>query len=319
MAVRDLTLEYDVTPFSDQYIIDRLNEAYRYVYNAYVKAQDTLFAQEHSLQIAAGTSTYELPENLWNKRVEALWVPSPPYQSDQPWGWEKITKVDYLQSYRYQSNRVRVYTPEVWSQLNNKIYVFPLPLINYTAKLIISRRLPPLGIYGGRIVGLSGSTITIDALNDARISANAGLSNTGYISVCDFTTGEIKALYYVSSYDAVTKIITLGAIPAGRTSYMSYPISAAPAGNFGTIELDDIVTYGYCTGESIFGENFDNLLINWVVGRMRGTLNESDPETLRALTAQIQDLKGDTAGRPLGIQKTSNAFNQFKVNRPTGR
>ena len=77
-VVRDKLFEYQEDPLSDAYLITMLEEAYRAIYQHMVRANDTLFGQEHLLQVVSGQSMYDLPTNLMGKRVEAVFIPSPP-------------------------------------------------------------------------------------------------------------------------------------------------------------------------------------------------------------------------------------------------
>lgn len=314
MYIRDQLLEYQKDPFDSPYIVNMLNEAYHHCYMHVVRANDTMFGQEHPWLIVSGQSEYDMPTELWGKRIESIWIPSPPNEGQAPWGWFKLEKVDYKQSWRIQSNRIRTYYPSGWSQLNNKIYVFPLPIVNYPARMIISRKLPTLGVYCGRITAMNSvlgvDSFTLDEIYDERVDEKKGDSSQAFISVSSFRTGEIKAMYAYSAVDTLANKITLAAAPVGRTTFQAYPISALPAGDFGEIELDDIVTFGYTTGKSILGESFDYLLCNWAALRIHGILSESDAEQMNALKLQLADMVSDLAGRDVAVKKERSSYRQ---------
>ena len=134
--VRELVHEYQPDPISDEYIIRRLNEGYVFAYNHFVKSNEELFGEIEELQVISGQMEYDLPSNLFSKRIETMLIPTPPNESSQPWGWTKVRKSPYSQSYLYQTSKIKTYYPETFSVLNNKLYVFPAPLVPYTAKLI---------------------------------------------------------------------------------------------------------------------------------------------------------------------------------------
>jgi len=309
-ATRSQCLEYQEDPISDPYIMTLLNEAGQFVYQHLVRSNDMMFATEYPLELEAGVSNYPLPWNAMGKRIEAIFIPSPPNMSQDPWNWVKLNKIDFKQSARYQTNRVRTYFPEAWTQMNNTIYFFPPPLMAYSARLLISRKYVRMGVYGGRIIDMSGNTLTLDELNDDAISENKAIPSNAFICVSSFKTGEIKAMYAYNAVNTTTNVITLAAAPSGRTTYMGYPISALPAGDFGEIELDDIVTYGFTSGRPITSEEFDNLIINWAVSRIRGILHETDTEAMNALKMEIQALAGDLAGREIGARITRRGYMQ---------
>lgn len=401
--VRQLVHEYQVDPITDAYIVARLNEAYAFIYNHYVKANDEIFGEVYPIQINAGQSEYDMPKELWTKRVEKLYVPAPPNQSSEPWAWTKVKKMQYSQANRFQTNRIRTYYPEVWCTLNNKIYVFPNPLLSYTARLIVSRKIPRLGVYCGRIVDLQNNKIFLDELNDSLVEDTAGFNDNAFISVADRATGELKALYSYSAVDTVNKSITLQTSPrkyatvtiqditytaklagvdgelnnitivssgvanhtvvlveavntititigtlvtatelvagiaastlvtavvsgtgatvqvasavqyliGGSNKFLGTTINDLPGTQYVTIDLDDIVCFGHATGVSIFGDAFDSFLKDWAVMRIRGALNESDPETVNSLKLQLIELTGDLAGRNLGLRMEMVERNNF--------
>jgi hypothetical protein len=400
-AVRDLTFEYQADPISDEYIVSRLNEAYRFAYNHFVKSNEELYGQISLLQVVSGQFEYDMPEELWNKRIETMLIPTPPNESTQPWGWTKVRKAQYSQSYPYQTNRIKTYYPECWSTLNNKIYIFPAPLIAYQAKLIVSRKIPMMGVLGGKITELRNNVIYLDDVtNDARIVDSVGDNSLAFISVADANTGEVKALWSYSAVSTVDNTITLQtsprkyaklikgttvsqitytAVTAGTTAgeaisvvytsdlnpatctvngniitvkletavttadnvvtlvtaaaatlvtavrtlglgnvvqvanpaefliggenlYKNKTVDTLPGTQWGSIEIDDLVCFGYATGASIFGESIDTFLTDWAVMRIRGSLNETDPETTNSLKLQLQELTGDLGGRNLGLK-----------------
>jgi len=311
-SVRDALFEYNTDPISDEYVLRRLNEAYRYAYNFFCKESDTMFGSVRDIQVTGGTTQYELPKDIWNKRIEHLQVPSPPNQSQDPWGYLKIPKVDFKQTYRYRTNRLRTYYPVCWSQLNNTLFLFPPPLIGFVAKIIISRDLVPLGIYGGRIIDLGDDEITVDTTTidgadsfyDPRIETYAGNGDSGFLSVCDGRTGEIKAIFPYSAADSSTGTITLSTPETGRTKFFGENITALPGTDWASlaIEQDDYIAFGYATAVPILGQAFDTFLTDWAIMKIRGALNETDPEVTNSLKLQLRELAGDLGGRPVGIK-----------------
>jgi hypothetical protein len=254
------------------------------------------------------------------KRIEAVFIPSPPNQSQAPWSWQKIRKMDFKQTASFQTTRVRTYYPSVWSTLNNKLYLFPLPLIGYTSQLIISRKLPKMGVYGGKITDFTGNILTVDSINDDTIVDNVSVPSAAFICVTSFKTGEIKAMYAYNVVDDAAGTITLCDPPVGRTTYMGYPVSNAPNGNWGSIELDDGISLGFTSSQPLMSEEFDYFHVNWAVNRIRGVLNESDAEAMNALKLEIQQLTSDLAGRETGFKIERTAYMQasgsfFKVRR----
>ena len=318
--VRDALLEYNTNPFDDQYILRMLNNSYRFAYNILVKSHDELYCQIHLLPVIAGESEYDLPTaNLWQKRIEYVDVPLPP-NSSEPIAWQKVEMRSWKQTSAYQTSRIRTYLPACWSQLNNKFYLFPRPLQSYNARLMISRRLMPLGIFGGSVASIGTNTLVLDQLNDPDILANVANPNAAFISVADYMTGEIKALYAYNAVDTLTNTITLTDAPVGRTEYLRYPIATRTGPDFDLSEIqpDDVVTFGLSTGVSILGDAFTSFLTTYAVNSIRGILNESDQEQQRQWGDMVKEIRGDLGGRVTGVRINRVLYNDIQI-RPTSR
>jgi hypothetical protein len=78
------------------------------------------------------------------------------------------------------------------------------------------------------------------------------------------------------------------------------PLAAGALTTAGVV-MDDLVVAGYGTPLSIFGDEYDEFLINQSVLKIRSSLNENDPEILNAMKENMKQLKSDTAGRPMGV------------------
>lgn len=319
--IRDQMLEYSTNPFDSTYITRILNSAQRFAYNVLVKSNDTYFAQEHLLAVTPGDSEYDMPvDGLWQKRIEAVFVPLPPNQSPEPISWQRINMRTFAQTAPFQTSRIRTYVPECWSVLNNKFYLFPKPLVGYTARLIISRRLIPLGTLGGNIISTGTNTLVLDQLNDPEIDANKAIPNAAFISVCDYITGELKGLYSYNAVDTVTNTITLTDAPVGRTMFQRYPIATRTGPDFdlSNIQPDDVVTYGLSAGVSILGEAYTSFLTTFAVNTIRGVLNESDPAQQKHYSEMVKEIRGDLGGRVTGIRINRVMYNNITA-KPTAR
>lgn len=68
------------------------------------------------------------------------------------------------------------------------------------------------------------------------------------------------------------------------------------------IAIDDIVVWGYATGIPIIPEAYHEILVQWAVMTLKSSMNESDNEMAALLKENITAMKGDTAGRRLGVR-----------------
>lgn len=410
-SIRNQVLELDPHPISDTAIMYRINEAYKQVYNHIVKSNDNIFAEPYYLNIVTDQTIYNLPKDLWGKRVEQLEIPSPP--NVQPaWAYVKIEKKDAKQLYMYASERTRMLYPMAWAQQGNKLIIQPLPLQSYVAKLLVSKDLPLLSKCQGTIISFRGNTITVSEVLGQELEEALTKTDQAFISICDFQTGHIKACYpytevnsnvitigshayrttyqgrniincysgagtsvavlsgvvtlsgisdtskfssgdYIeivdstsafSSYSTTARITSVGAntitwtdstaVISGGGAVTVYKNSPAALGQIAltnqvtqnvsfdpidAVQVDDCISIGSSGSVSIAGPVYDDFLVNFAVLKIKSSLFENDEEIRNALSALIQQLKSDTAGRSVGMTITrdfnSGVANYSKYNR----
>jgi hypothetical protein len=141
----------------------------------------------------------------------------------------------------------------------------------------------------------------------------AGDGDNGFISICDGRTGEIKAIFPYSAANSSTGEITLTTPEVGRTTFFGQNITALPGTDWATlgIEQDDYITYGHATSVSILGPAFDTFLSDWAIMKIRGALNETDPEVTNSLKLQLREIAGDLGGRPVGLKIARTTANNW--------
>ena len=309
LAIRQQILEYDQNPISDATIMTNLNLAYTFMYSHVVRSNDSRFGEKIYLPVTAGITEYALPKSAWGQRVEQLVVPFPPTNNDLALGFHQIKRVDYKEVYKHNVPRIRTWVPEVWSVLNQTLYIYPKPITSMNAYLIISPQLVPLGITVGSILTMTAPpVITLDGMNNTDLTDALVQPLNALLSVTDFQSGKVKQLYNYST--VVGNNVTLA--NTARTTYRAKPVTQISGANIYptttpgydvtlTPVQDDLITAGYTTALSQFGDEYDQFLINQTVLKIRSSLNENDPEILNAMKENMAQLKGDLAGRPTGI------------------
>lgn len=299
LAIRHQLLEFDVNPITDASILSNMNMAYTYMYSSTVRANDTRFGKEVTLNLIPGITEYDIPKEAWGQRIEQLVVPFPPTTKSNALSFHEIKKVDYKEVYKYNIPRIRVYTPEVWSVLNQKIYIYPKPITAMEATLMISPQLVPLGIAEGSILDFTANTLTLDNLYETNLTDKLTPALNALVSVTDYWSGQVKQLFNYTGVVDATKIITLG--NTARVTYLGKVVTQITGALPTDIQIDDVITYGYSTGLSMFGSEYDQFIINQTVLKIRSSLNENDPEILNAMKENMAQLRGDLAGRPVGL------------------
>jgi hypothetical protein len=126
----------------------------------------------------------------------------------QPFNYVAIEKVDPRQFSKYDAPRARTPMPLVWAQVRNELYIAPPPLISTKVRFLATPDLVPLAKVEGVIMEFSGNILTLDRAPTATLSTYLNALGMNFISICDGTTGEVKACY---TYEGINGVeITLG-------------------------------------------------------------------------------------------------------------
>jgi hypothetical protein len=299
IAIRGQLLEFDTNPISDLTILNNMNLAYTFMYSCAVRGNDTRFGKRITLMSVPGQTEYDLPKEAWGQRIEALVVPFPPTTKTNALGFHKIKRVDFKEMYKYDVPRIRVYTPEVWSVLNQTLFIQPKPIAPMEIEILISPQLIPLGITEGSILTYTANTMVLDTLYLTNLNDKLTPALNALVSVTDYWSGQVKALYNYNLITASTNTIHLA--NTARVTYKGMDVDQVTGSVPTTFQQDDVVTYGYSAGLSMFGTEYDQFIINQTVLKIRSSLNENDPEILNAMKENMAQLKGDLAGRPTGV------------------
>lgn len=291
--VRNILLDYQTRPISDSLIMGQMGRMYRFIYNHYARSDDNMYGDIYELNIRQGQIEYELPRDLWSKRIDYFQVPTATYS---PRGYVKVQKVNVKDEHLYNINQSYSTIPAAWAQWNNKIRIYPAPTTSYTARLVRIPRLVPLRKFEGKIIEFSSPTITCEEdLCDEFASFASDTRGRNVLSISDGLTGELK--HILSFNSVVDNAITL-TDPTIRTTINGETIETLASADFSDVYEDDVITLGYGTGVSIFGEAFDSLLIDSTARAIRSSLNESQSEIQDIYKDMLQQLQSDRSGRP---------------------
>lgn len=221
-SVRDQLLERNVDPITNKVIINRLNDAYRYVYNAFAKSNDNMFGRDMYLQINARQAEYILPRLLWNKRIETFEVPNPPNSgsAQNVYSYLKVEKTDRRQLAYYDTPSISTQLPSKWAQYDNRLRLTPPPSIGYKARLFYTPALIPLGAPQGRVMGFTANRILLDSASSVDLEEALAGVDSAYISVSDFETGRLKATYKFSEIAGNDIILATST----RVLYRGHPV-----------------------------------------------------------------------------------------------
>lgn len=219
--VRDSLLEYDGNPITDAAILRKLNFAYNFAYNIIIKQQDSMFCRWKYIAIGAGINVYDLPKELYNKRITKLYTPVPVFDPATPIQWVEIQRCDAGQLPRFEMPRFNTYYVGRWTQMGNKIYLAPNPNCNTTFRFLVTPRLVKLGKVQGQITSIVGNKITIDQAPDTDFETALLQPAKNFMSISDEMTGEVKAVYPYNEINGFE--ITLAGMTS-RTTLEAFPV-----------------------------------------------------------------------------------------------
>jgi len=234
-SIRHALLEWDANPISNEHVLSRVNQAYAILYQHFIRSQDSMFGQYINLQLRSGVNEYDIPKDCIGKRIEQVEIPVPP---QDPYTWIKLEKVDAKRTHAYNTPKVMTIVPAVWSQLGNKLMIYPKPSTDYVARVMISRRLTPLSYPVGRITFMSGNQLTLDSFYSEDVVANQSDAQASFVSIVDFRTGETKKIYHYTLADG--NVITLDAPPTNRTTLLGQAITPVDSLDAMSIAYDPI-------------------------------------------------------------------------------
>lgn len=228
--VRFNLLEFDENTISNDNIISRLSQAYAIAYSHLVRSSDDWFSKTVYMDILPGVHEYDIPKEVYSRRIEQLEIPLAP---NSPVIYQRLEKVPYKQLSRYVLLRVRTLIPSVWCQNGDKFYIAPVPQIGYRVRLIYTPNMTPLAYPIGRIVEYSGDTLTLDSVYSDAVNGLLSTPYNSFIGVCDYQTGNLKQIFQLTGISG--NVLSIGT--RSKTNYQGFPVTP--------IEAEDIVDVSY--------------------------------------------------------------------------
>lgn len=193
--VRDSLHEYDQSPISDDKIMTKLNLAYTFAYNSLIKSNDSLFARWKYITIKPLISYYDLPKDMYNRRIERIWTPVPIYDPSKPMIWGEVERCDPSEIPNFQTQRFPTYYALRWTQMDDKVVIAPPPNAASVLRYYYTPAIIPMAAVEGQITEIVGNKITLDKTPSEAMMNNVSISGHNCISFSDEISGSVKALY----------------------------------------------------------------------------------------------------------------------------
>ena len=300
-SVRDGLMEFSETDVKDAQILRRMNDMYRKIYNHYSKSNDNMFGEVVTFTFSPYQNQYTLP-NAWSRRIEYIKIPVP--GGGNPRAYYELQPTDFKDSHHYDLPTVRTSVPSHYALTGNTLTIYPTPNRSLPAQMLITPPLVPLGNSYATIDDVeefAPGQFRINVFEDLTSSELKTLyddstNDTNIIGVCDYYTGALKHLFYYDTASFGTNYITLSAL-SNRTTLRGVDIEDPTSADLTDIRQNDIITFGYKTGRSIFDDSFIELIVSYAILKTKASLNESDPELKEEVRELLKEMKNDRMGR----------------------
>ena len=283
--VRDQTDELSTVNLSDADILQALNRAQLHAVSILSKHYPDPYMDEQTLTLTSGTQEYDMPEDLFEDRVESISIDD----NTRLWPVRRITYRDD----HYYTTSARVARPDSYAIVGRKLRFYPTPTGTYNAKMWYMRSPETLVEPQGRLeyVDSGNNQILVDSIGSDLTSTMNALGS--YVNVIDAQTGEVKATMQIKTISGNN--ITLKSAASGRRStiYNKTIVYSIPS----TVNVDDYVCLASGTCIPYFGEGINNFLIQYAVAEARRRLEDNPDMELRVLDDFRDRVIGQWSGR----------------------
>lgn len=235
-AVRDICLEYDERPFDDDYIVRKLQFGVNYVYNHYVKANETMYHDYFYFNLQPDRLEYDMPKQTFGQRVERLELPNPPEYGIEPFRWQEIEKRTPREVARLDVPSTSVLLPYVWAQRGRKVMLAPRPQTGMIARLVWAKRLPPVARDEGAITSIDGDIIRLDDAPSENAHDVLQIEGGNLLSVTCGETGLLKKVYPFEQINGLEIKLT----STSRDKISSFPVTSIVSANIYSVAYDAI-------------------------------------------------------------------------------
>jgi hypothetical protein len=257
--VRSLLDESNRANVSDELdILPALNRAQDVAANILARHYEAPLLAYKSLQLTAGQSEYDIPEDAFEQRIEKceVYITSVYYP---------IKRIDYRDITLYETP-TRTNVPYYYTVIGTKFRLLPSPTAVYPLRIWYLKDPEVLVAPQGRltIVNQAQNYVIVDSIGSDLTSAMDDLNS--YVNLIDGQTGNIKATMQIQSI--VGNKITFKSSPSRSTVLNKTIESALPV----TVEPDDFICTIHGTCIPAFKKPFSNYLIQFAVAEIQRKL-----------------------------------------------
>lgn len=290
-------------------ILPALNRAQDFAFDILTrKYPEPLLSPPQTLAMVSGQAEYDIPENVFEDRIEKLEVMIPS-GSNRP-TYQALERISYRDIGQYESSTL-TNIPFYYAIYARKIRIVPAPTGTYNLNMWYLREPEKLVVPQGRITILNTSSnyVILDGIGSSLTTESDQLGS--YVNFIDGQTGEIKgsAQVQILGADRVTfRASPLRSTVLGRT--ITGDISTL------SIEQDDYLAPIDGTCVPYYSKPLANFMIRYAVNELRDKLEDLGDLEVKLIDDLKQQVERTWAGREqqLRIKKKSRIWG-----RPTRR
>lgn len=302
--VRSQLDEENTESVSDTNILNALNRAQRHATNITSRRYEDLFWYSVTVPLVAGQSDYAIPDAAFGRRIEKIEI----QQGSIVWEVKRLANQD-ASPFVTQSQSMR---PYYYSLRKNIIRLYPQPAGG--TNIVIHYQLAPQNLVKpqGRITEYGTDSGFPYVLVDT-LGADLSTSVTGfgsYVSVVDYTTGDIKGTLQIASAPNTTlNQVKFKFTGLTRSTVLGKTVSTSLPS---TIEADDYICLvtGTCVPE--LPEAYTDYLIQYaLVDIKRDQLGEPVQDSQAHLDRLEREIERMWVGRESSnrVRKSSTHWN----------
>lgn len=268
-------------------ILPTLNRAQDYAFDTLSRLYPEPIIQYATLPLISGQSDYDMPEYVFEDRVEKLEiaVPSGSTTAPGPRGtFREIQRVSYRDISNYESASL-TNVPYYYCIFSRKIRFVPTPTGTYNARMWYLKSPEQLVLPQGRItiVNKTQNYLIVDAAGSSLTTESDDLNS--YVNVVDGQSGELKGTLQIQSISG--EKITFRTTPQ-RTTVVNRTVSSMADL---TIEQDDYLAEINGTCVPYYGRPTSNFLVQFTVAeivRKLGGQSDTEEKILEKFEKQVE-------------------------------
>jgi hypothetical protein len=304
--VRSLLDEENVDTISDtEDILPALNRAQDYASSILARHYEEPLLAYTTLDLIAGQSEYDMPEDCFEERVERIEISA--NGSQYP-----LTRVSYRDISALESpNRGDV--PQYYCIINRSIRILSTPSGAYDARMWYLRTPETLVMSQGRIevVNTGSNYVLLETVGESLTTESDSLGS--YVNIIDGQTGQIKGTHQVQLIS--DNRVTLKTTPI-RSTVLNRDVAGSIV-NTG-IEPDDYICLIQGTCVPQFAKPMTNFMIQYSVAELTRKLGNGSQELEdRILTKFEKQVESTWSGREqhLRVSKRNSNWIRYRTAR----